>query len=102
MGQLPQPSGKYSMISTPIQRARAVSTKPELLNSQLQHIRKALTKCKYPTWALVKVERKFINRSQEKSNAVTSRENQVKKTVTTPLVTIQGGTLPRINTTMGT
>ena len=29
---------------------------------------KAMTKCKYPKWALDKVERKIINRSQENSN----------------------------------
>ena len=34
----------------------------------MEHLRKALTKCKYPTWALDKVKRKFINRSQEDGN----------------------------------
>ena len=36
---------------------------------ELQHLRKAVTKCKYPKWALDKVQRKFINRCQEESNA---------------------------------
>ena len=60
---------KYSVISTLTHRARTVCTKPELSNSELQHLRKALTKCKYSKWALDKVERKFINRGQEESNA---------------------------------
>ena len=44
-------------------------TNPELLNKELHHFRKAMTKCKYPMWALDKVERKFVNRSHENSNA---------------------------------
>ena len=56
------------MISTLTHRARTVCTMPELLKSELQHLRKALTKCKYPKWALDKVEKKCINRGQEESN----------------------------------
>ena len=59
---------KYSIISTLTHRAGAVCTKPELLNREFQHLRKALTKYKCPKWALDKVERKFTNRSQENSN----------------------------------
>ena len=39
---------KYSVISTLTHRARTVCTKPDLLNNEIQHLRKALTKCKYP------------------------------------------------------
>ena len=59
---------KYSVISTLIHRTRTVCTKPELLKSELQHLRKALAKCKYPKLALDKIEGKFINRGQEESN----------------------------------
>ena len=59
---------KYSVISTLTHKARTVCTKPELLNKDIQHLRNALTKCKYPKWALDKVESKFINRSQENRN----------------------------------
>ena len=57
-------AAKYCVISTLIHRARAVCFKPELLNNEIQHLRKALTKCKYPKGALDKVERKFINNNQ--------------------------------------
>ena len=57
------------------QRARTVCTKPELLNKEIQHLRKALTKCKYPKWALDKVERKFTNSSQENSNTQPREED---------------------------
>ena len=33
-----------------------------------QTLRKVLTKCKYPKWALDKVERKFLNKNWENSN----------------------------------
>ena len=66
---------KYSVISTLTNRARTVCTKPELLNKELQHLRKALFKCKYPKWALDKAERKFTNRSQENSNAEPREED---------------------------
>ena len=59
---------KYSMTYTLTHRARTVCTKSELLNKEIQLLRKALTKCKYPKWALDKVGRKFINRSWENSN----------------------------------
>ena len=39
---------KYSVITTLTHRARTVFTKPELLNKEIHHLRKALTKCKYP------------------------------------------------------
>ena len=59
---------KYSVISTLTHRARTVCTKPELIKGELLHLRKALTKYKYPMWALDKVERKFINRDQQEGN----------------------------------
>ena len=58
----------YSVISTHTHRAKTVCTRAELLNKEIHHLSKALTKCKYPKWALDKVERKFLNNSQENSN----------------------------------
>ena len=37
-------------------------SKPELLQQEKDHLRKALTKCKYPKWALDKVEKR-LNKS---------------------------------------
>ena len=74
---------KDIVIRTLTHRTRTVCTKPELLSKELKHLRKALTKCKYPKWALDKVERKFTNRTQE-----TVMWNLEKKTVTAPVVTL--------------
>ena len=55
-------SAKFSVIHTLSHRASTVCSKPELLQQEKDHLRKALTKCKYPKWALDKVEKR-LNRS---------------------------------------
>ena len=45
-------SAKYSVMNTFTHRAKTVSNKPELLQKELEHLRKALTHCKYPKRAL--------------------------------------------------
>ena len=55
-------SVKFSVIHTLSHRASTVCSKPELLHQEKDHLRKALTKCKYPKWALDKVEKR-LNRS---------------------------------------
>ena len=67
---------KYSVISTLTQRARTVCTKLELLRKEIKHLRKALTKCKYPKWALDKIERRFISNNQEESNEGNNQREQ--------------------------
>ena len=41
-------SAKFSVIHTLSHRAKTVCSKPELLQQEKDHLRKALTKCKYP------------------------------------------------------
>ena len=57
-------AAKYS-VSTLTHRIRNVCTKPELLNKEIHHLRKVLYKCKYPKWALDKVEWKLLNRNTQ-------------------------------------
>ena len=52
-------SAKFSVIHTLSHRASTVCSKPELLQSEKDHLRKALTKCKYPKSALDKVEKRL-------------------------------------------
>ena len=61
-------AAKYSVIGTLTHRAKTVCTGPEFLNKEIHHLRRALTKCKYPKWALDKVERKFLNNMNKNSN----------------------------------
>ena len=51
-------SAKFSVIQTLSHRASTVCSNPELLQQEKEHLRKALTKCKYPKWALDKVEKR--------------------------------------------
>ena len=41
-------AAKYSVIGTFTHRANTLCTTPELLNEELEHLREALAKCKYP------------------------------------------------------
>ena len=52
-------SAKFSVIHILSHRASTVCSKPELLQKEKDHLRKALTKCKYPKWALDKVEKRL-------------------------------------------
>ena len=61
-------SAKYSVIGTLTHRAKTVCTGPELLQGELQHLRKALVKCKYPHWAINRVQSEFLNSNQEDSS----------------------------------
>ena len=48
-------SAKYSVIGILTHRKKTVCTNPELLQKELKHLRDAMGKCKYPTWAINKV-----------------------------------------------
>ena len=58
-------SATYSVIGTLTHRAKTVCNTLELLNEELQHLREALERCKYPRWAINKIQNKVINGSPE-------------------------------------
>ena len=58
-------SAKFSVIHTLSHRAQTVCSNPELLHKEKAHLRNALAQCKYPKWALDKVERR-LNRPSKK------------------------------------
>ena len=60
-------SAKFSVIQTLSHRASTMCSNPELLQKEKEHLRKALTKCNYPNWALDKVEKR-LNRSSRQVN----------------------------------
>ena len=45
----------------------------ELLKQEKEHLRKALTKCKYPKWVLDKVEKRFNKPSNEAIDGVNNQ-----------------------------
>ena len=52
-------SAKYSVISIFTHRAKTVYSNSELLQKEMWHLRKALTNCNYPRWALDKVKKRL-------------------------------------------
>ena len=68
-------SSKYSIIGTLTHRAKVVCTTPELLKEELKHLRGALGKCKYPNWAIKRVQNKVINNNWEDTRATNSNNN---------------------------
>ena len=56
-----QLSAKFSVIHTLSHSAKTVCSKPELLQQEKDHLRKAFTKCKYPKWALDIVGEKTLS-----------------------------------------
>ena len=66
-------SAKFSVIHTLSHRAQTVCSNPELLQKEKTHLRKALSKCKYPKWALNKVESRLNKPSSETSDGVSNQ-----------------------------
>ena len=60
-------SAKYSVIGMLTHRAKSVCTTPGLLDKELQYLKEALVTCKYPSWAINKVQNKVINGNREDS-----------------------------------
>ena len=76
-------SAKFSVIKTLSHRASTACSKPKLLQQEKDHLRKALTKCKYPKWALDKVEKRLNRSSRQLSDGGTNNaqpaNHEVKK-----------------------
>ena len=68
-------SSKYSVIGTLTHRAKVVCTNPESLQGELKHLRSALGKCNYPTWALKRVQQKVLQNNQEDTSNNNSTNN---------------------------
>ena len=71
-------SSKYSVIDTLHYRANSICSSPELLQQEEQHLKKVLTKCKYPVWALnrVKIRMKTPAQKNQQKNKSCITGNQ--------------------------
>ena len=61
-------STKYSVINTLTHRDKTVCNKPELLQNKMNHLRNSFTHCKYPRWAIDRVERRLNKPTSGESN----------------------------------
>ena len=75
-------SAKFSVINTLSHRAKTVCSRPELLQQEMDHLRRALTKCKYPKWALDKVEKRLNKSTSEVNDGVNNQDITVAQVVT--------------------
>ena len=63
-------SSKYSVIGTLHHRANTICSSPELLQHEEHYLKRVLTKCKYPAWALnmVKIKMKTLAQKNKQKN----------------------------------
>ena len=92
-------SAKYSVIGTLPHRAKPVCTTLGLLNGELQHVKEALVRCKYPRWAINKVQNKVINGNWEDNG--TSHVGNTTQDTSTSSSNNQTSTTSRGRTSMG-
>ena len=60
---------KYSVIGTLHHRAQTICSNPQQLQQEENHLYRALTKCKYPAWALNRINIKIRNPVQNKNRS---------------------------------
>ena len=70
-------SSKYSVIGTLTHRAKIVCTNSGLLQWELNHLRRALGKCNYPSWAIKRVQQKVLNKNWEDTSQNNSTNNNI-------------------------
>ena len=71
-------TSKYSVIGTLQHRAQTICSIPQLLQKE-EHLKSALKKCKYPTWALNKIKIKAKKQATNKAPTIrTNNNNQMK------------------------
>ena len=83
-------SAKYSVISTLFHRAKEVCSTKQHLEEEQDHIKQSLTACKYPKWALNRVEKKkrVHKQPRNKNKGLRGNNNPTKRRtyVTVPYI----------------
>ena len=78
-------TSKYSVIGTLQHRAQTICSNPQLLQKEEQHLKNALMNCKYPTWALNRIQMKTKKQDSKQVTANrTSTNNQKKSYIVVP------------------
>ena len=87
-------STKFSVIHTLSHSAKTVCSKSELFQQEKDNLRKALTKCKYPKWALDKVEKRFNKSTTEVIDVANTQGTTVAQGVTSEFKTKEHIVIP--------
>ena len=81
-------TSKYSVIGTLQHRANTICSNPQLLHKEEKHLNAALKNCKYPTWALNRVQMKTKKQdSKQVPPNRTNKNNQKKSYIVVPYYT---------------
>ena len=65
---------EYSVASTLYHRANTICSDPTLLHEEEQHLFKALSKCKYPIWAIHRAKLKSQNPNRTKQRRINNQK----------------------------
>ena len=69
-------TAKNSVYNTLAHRAKVVSSTSEDLTKELEHLRKALMQCQFPSWALNRLQHQFQQKHNLNNNNNTQEEEQ--------------------------
>ena len=72
-------SSKYSVVGSLHHRAKTICSSPELLQEEEKHLKQALTRCKYPAWAMNKVKMKIKATANNNSKGTKNSGNNIQK-----------------------
>ena len=81
-------SAKYSAISTLFHRAKEVCSTKQHLKEEQDHIHQALTLCRYPSWALNRVEKKTRVPKQSRNQGNRLKDNNTKSNIRRTHITV--------------
>ena len=66
---------KYSVAGTLFHRANTICSTPQLLQKEEEHLFRALTRCKYPTWAIRRAKMKSQNPNTRRTRRTQTGQN---------------------------
>ena len=64
---------KYSVAGTLFHRANTICSTPQLLQKEEEHLFRALTRCKYPNWAIKRAKMKSQNPNTRRTRTQTGQ-----------------------------
>ena len=72
-------SSKYSVVGSLHHRAKTICSSQELLQQEEDHLKQALTRCKYPAWAINKIKIKTKPTANKTSRGQKNSGNNIQK-----------------------
>ena len=72
-------ANKYSVINSLLHRAKNICSNQDQLDEELTYIDKALTACKFPSWAIKRMKLKNKTPKSNKNNNQTNRSNSISR-----------------------